>query len=178
MPLTYDIMHFFEEFNEKVIDIKVTDDNGNSKIFYVRVGLDSSFSKEDYYSAAINKIERDINLWQQQFSRVTERFIPATKEIASSSVPSSITRRQCALEMQERGMITGQEALDMTKSGTVPFFISSVFAGMPEEDRIKAEIDFAAAAYFRDNPLLISLMKSTGANTQDIDNFFISAYSK
>lgn len=90
-------------------------------------------------------------------------------------VPQSITRRQCAIELRERTMITAQEALNMTKYGDVPTMISQLFAQMTDEDRIKAETDFAADTYMRTNPLLISIMTQSGSTEEDIDQFFRDA---
>lgn len=90
-------------------------------------------------------------------------------------VPQSITRRQCAIELRERTMITAQEALNMTKYGDVPTMISQLFAQMADEDRIKAETDFAADTYMRTNPLLISIMTQSGSTEEDIDQFFRDA---
>ena len=90
-------------------------------------------------------------------------------------VPQQITRRQCAIELRERSLITPTEALDMTKYGDVPAMISQVFSTMTDADRIIAETDFAADTYERTNPLLIQVMTSTGASEEDIDDFFRDA---
>jgi hypothetical protein len=91
--------------------------------------------------------------------------------------PSSITRRQCALQLLAANMITAQEALDMTKTAAVPTAIAAVFdaqvtngAWTPEQ-RILAEIDFAADNYYRSN----SLLGITGLTDEEIDQFFIEA---
>ena len=93
-------------------------------------------------------------------------------------VPQSITRRQCAIELRERTLITPQEALAMTKYGDVPLMISNYFQSMSNTDIIKAETDFAADTYLRSNPLLIQVMTASGANTQQIDDFFRSAATR
>lgn len=87
-------------------------------------------------------------------------------------VPQSITRRQCAIELRERNLITAQEALDMTKTGEVPSMVAQIFASMSTDDRILAETDFAADTYMRSNPLLIQIMSASGATEEDIDDFF------
>lgn len=86
-------------------------------------------------------------------------------------VPFSITRRQCALQLYAMGIISLAEAKAMTKSAEVPAAVAQVFAGMAEEQRDLAEIDFAAGNYYRDNPLL-SLM---GLTPEQLDQFFIAA---
>lgn len=92
-------------------------------------------------------------------------------------IPEFITRRQCALHLLAVGQITAQEALDMTKTAAVPTTIAAVFdaqvasGAWTAEQRILAEIDFAASNYYRSNSLL-SLM---GLTEQEIDGFFIAA---
>lgn len=93
-------------------------------------------------------------------------------------VPQSITRRQCAIQLRETQLITPQEALSMTKYGDVPAMVSQIFAQMSVTDRINAETDFAADNYLRTNPLLIQIMSSTGATSEDIDDFFRSAATR
>jgi hypothetical protein len=90
-------------------------------------------------------------------------------------VPGSVTRRQCALQLLSMGTVTPQEALDMVKTAAVPAAVSAVFAAnFNAEQRILAEIDFAADNYYRSNSLL-GLMGLTGAQ---IDEFFIAAAQK
>lgn len=92
-------------------------------------------------------------------------------------VPDSITRRQCALQLLDVGHITPQEALDMTKTATVPAAIAAIFdaqvnsGNWTPEQRILAEIDFAAVNYYRNN-LLLDLM---GLSEQEKDQFFVAA---
>lgn len=92
-------------------------------------------------------------------------------------VPESVTRRQAALELYALQYITLQEALDMVKTATVPFPIALMFdtqvaeGSWTTDDRVRAEIDFAATNYYRSNSLL-GLM---GLTEQEIDNFFIAA---
>lgn len=92
-------------------------------------------------------------------------------------VPVSITRRQASLQLLAIDFITSQEALDMTKTGAVPAVISAIFdaqvesGDMTPDQRVLAEIDFAASNYYRDNQLL-PLM---GMTDEQIDQFFIAA---
>lgn len=91
------------------------------------------------------------------------------------AVPASITRRQCALMLNLSGLITLEEALDMTKTAAVPAAISRIFANLAPPDQIRAEIDFAATNYYRDNPLIVDMMQSAGFTPAMRDAFFISA---
>jgi len=93
-------------------------------------------------------------------------------------VPQSITRRQCAVELRERNLISAQEALAMTKTGDVPALVNEMFSAMTETDRIIAETDFAADTYLRTNSLLNQIMTATGASEADIDQFFRDAYQR
>lgn len=97
--------------------------------------------------------------------------------VSNTNVPESITRRQCALQLLAIGQITSQEALDMTKTGSVPTAIAVIFdsqvasgAWTPEQ-RTLAEIDFAADNYYRSN----SLLGIMGLTDEEIDQFFIAA---
>ena len=90
-------------------------------------------------------------------------------------VPQSITRRQCAKRLLAMGMISGEEALAMTRTGTPPAMIAASFAQLSPDDAVLAEIDFAADTYMRSNPLLINLMEATGASEREIDDFFREA---
>jgi hypothetical protein len=93
-------------------------------------------------------------------------------------VPSSITRRQCAIELRERQLITPLEALNMTKIATPPAMIQAIFDQMSETDQIIAETDFAADTYMRTNSLLNNIMTQAGATTQEIDDFFRQASTR
>lgn len=113
--------------------------------------------------------------YQEYLEWLAEGNTPEPYVAPPPPVPQSITRRQCAIELRERTMITAQEALNMTKYGDVPTMISQLFAQMADEDRIKAETDFAADTYMRTNPLLISIMTQSGSTEEDIDQFFRDA---
>lgn len=90
-------------------------------------------------------------------------------------VPASITRRQCAKQMLTMALITGPEALAMTKTGDAPAMVMALINQLPVELQIPAQIDFAADTYLRGNPLLISLMTAAGHTDADIDAFFVEA---
>lgn len=92
-------------------------------------------------------------------------------------VPDYISRRQAALQLYALDYISAQEALDMTKTATVPAAIAAIFdaqvgeGNWTPEQRIFAEIDFAAVNYYRNN-LLLDLM---GLSEQEKDQFFVAA---
>jgi hypothetical protein len=99
----------------------------------------------------------------------------ASLPVRVEPVPASITRRQCAKQMLAMGLIKADEALAMTRNGTPPSMVAAMFAQMPADQAVMAEIDFAADTYVRSNPLLVSLMTATGASSADIDQFFRDA---
>lgn len=101
-------------------------------------------------------------------------FIASLPDV-SDPVPASITRRQCAKRMLMMGLISGEEALAMTRHGEPPAMVAAMFQQLSPEDAVLAEIDFAADTYQRTNPLLINLMLATGAGEREIDDFFREA---
>ena len=99
----------------------------------------------------------------------------ASLPVITEPVPASITRRQCARQLLNMGMITGEEALAMTRTGEPPAMVAASFAQLSPEDAVLAEIDFAADTYMRTNPLLNNLMLATGSSEHEIDDFFRAA---
>jgi hypothetical protein len=103
-----------------------------------------------------------------------EPDLPIVAPSFPKPVPT-ITRRQCARELFKREMITGPEMVAMTATGTPPAMIEQVFAAMPEVAQFEARADFAAGTYERDNPLLVSVLESSGRSSAEIDDFFNKA---
>ena len=102
-------------------------------------------------------------------------FLASLPPPPTEPVPQSITRRQCARQLLDMGLIDGPEALSMTKYGEPPSVVASVFSMLSTEDALSAAIDFAADTYTRSNTLLISIMLAIGATEAGIDLFFIEA---
>lgn len=186
MPLSYKIKDFYTEGDNKVVGFMVTDDSGNIMVIDKRIPIDANTTQQQYFILAAEMCQEELQQWQDSISLVGSVFHPETGEVVSPTsqigvpaiVPSYITRRQCAIELRERGMITAQEALAMTKYGDVPGMIAAIISQMPEEQRIITETDFAADSYLRSNPLLVSMMQATGATENDIDDFFIAAAAR
>lgn len=90
-------------------------------------------------------------------------------------VPQTITRRQCALQLLEEGLINGPEAVEMVRNGIPPKLIADYFSTLPESSQYIAAIDFAADTYLRSNPLLEMLAASQSV---ELDTFFKKAAKK
>jgi len=116
--------------------------------------------------------------YQEYLKWLSKGNIPEPYVPPPPPVPQSITRRQCAIELRERQLITPSEALNMTRTGIPPAMIQSIFDSMSENDRILAETDFAADTYMRTNPLLIQIMTASGATEEEIDDFYRSAANR
>lgn len=97
---------------------------------------------------------------------------PPTPQIV---VPYCITRRQCAMQLFSLQMISSDDAIAMTQTGTPPAAIQVFIDQMNEPDRTMAMLDFAAMEYQRNSVLLASLMTANGMTDQQIDQFFIAA---
>lgn len=90
-------------------------------------------------------------------------------------VPEHITRRQCAMQLFTLNMITSEEAISMTQTGTPPASVMAYIDTLEEPQRTMAIMDFAATNYYRDNPLLAALMTANGMTDAQVDKFFIAA---
>ncbi len=100
-------------------------------------------------------------------------------------VPPSVTRRQAAKQMMAMGIITGPEAIAMTRDGTPPAFVAAMLAGLPTDAaRTSATIDFAADSYERGNALFNAMVAGylatqgvtdPAAVTAETDDFFRGA---
>lgn len=112
--------------------------------------------------------------WKEDVPTFSDKAWRQTWKMILIPPPESITRRQCAIELLERKMISSEEALAMTKAGDMPQAIRTIIEKELAESieaMIRAEIDFAAATYYRDNPLF-SMM---GMSNTDLDEFFFLA---
>lgn len=92
-------------------------------------------------------------------------------------VPPVITRRQCARQLFAMGLITGDEAVSMTQTGTPPAMVQQYIDTLPTNDRYLALMDFAADSYYRDNALLAQLATINNMSSDDLDQFFRAAFA-
>lgn len=91
-------------------------------------------------------------------------------------VPEVINRRQCARQLFAMNLISGEEAVAMTQSGTPPAMVQQYINTLPTNDRYLALMDFAADSYYRDNALLAQLATINNMSSEDLDNFFRAAF--
>lgn len=102
----------------------------------------------------------------------------ALQRLARGPVPASITRRQCALEMEARGFVTLDEAEAMTADGTPPAVVVAMLDDQPQETRQRVRLDFRAADYRRTAPVLVQIMTRLGLDDAGTDDFFRSAAAR
>lgn len=142
-----------------------------------RVGNIIEWDGSDSWSPSADSVAIDITAMENQPEVGYTYEDGVFKEPAPPKrpVPEKITRRQCSLELLNRQMITDVEALDMTRNGTPPAIVSAYIQTLPVEQQIRAEIDFAAENYYRNNELLIAMMTANNWSSDDIDDFFIAA---
>lgn len=100
-------------------------------------------------------------------------FLPPAPPVAD--VPALISRQQAAGQLLLAGMATAEEAVAMAMTGTPPAFIEAIFAAMPPTEGALSRIGFAKGHYERGNPLLVSVLTTTGATSEAIDDFFRAA---
>jgi hypothetical protein len=94
-------------------------------------------------------------------------------------VPGSITARQGKINLLRMGLMTAEEA----SAGTMPTFLSSVTAKMPDEEAAEIVLTWREAAiWYRDDPLFGgSLLEAASsalgqpATADAVDQFFIAA---
>jgi hypothetical protein len=84
--------------------------------------------------------------------------VPAPDHTVATPPPLTITRRQCAIELFMRQMITDDDMVAMTQTGAPPPMVEAIFVQLPQPDQNLARTDFAAGSYQRNNPLLTGLM--------------------
>lgn len=104
-----------------------------------------------------------------------KRILEDTPPSGPPPVPTVINRRQCARQLFAMTLITGEEAVAMTQSGTPPAMVQQYIDTLPTNDRYLALMDFAADSYYRDNALLAQLATINNMSSEDLDNFFRAA---
>lgn len=109
---------------------------------------------------------------EQVTREMTPEEIAALPPPPSPPVPISISRRQAAYGMLMLNMISPDEAVAMAQRAEPPAFLMAFIGKLPERQLAFAKLDFAAAEYFRDAPLLELLMFAADKSDAETDDFF------
>lgn len=89
--------------------------------------------------------------------------------------PTSVTRRQFALELLAQGIVTAEEAVALAARAEPPAMVENFIASLAEFEQAVARIDMAADSYAFDNALLKALFAALGKSEDDRSAFFVSA---
>jgi hypothetical protein len=95
---------------------------------------------------------------------------------APPPVPSTISRRQLLIALAQAKLITEAEALAAAKTGEVPAAIDAVFAALPKEQALAAQITWAAMTVVeRHHPLIQAVIDAKLATAEQVDALFRAA---
>jgi len=98
--------------------------------------------------------------------------ITATQS-SSSSVPYVVSRRQFILALYSVGFITAAEAIAAAKTGEVPAAISALFALLPLDQAVSAQVTWASMTEVqRNHPLIEAAISSGLATAEQVDDLF------
>lgn len=158
------------------IDMSSMPDNLHAMQWYETHGEEERFNFQTGrpFNVVITSLDNYSDVLSQWETKRLELDTPPTSP-PEPIVPSKITRRQCARQLFSMGLITGDEAVAMTQTGTPPAMVQQYIDSLQGNDRIMALIDFAADSYFRDNPLLAQIAAVNNMSSADLDAFFIAA---
>lgn len=90
------------------------------------------------------------------------------------TVPGTITRWQCAVQLRSLGLITNAEALDMIGTATPPAYVETLFSALGSSEQQDAREAFGADEYERENPIIVTILPA-GTSEADADDFFRAA---
>ena len=186
MKLKYEIKDLYTDGSHKVVGFKITDEAGKTLIIDKRIESNNSFKIEDYLEVARTSSLVEIESWQDENKFKGKIFLPDKKEIQIDNVKNkkaeslnlTITRRQCAIELRERGIISSLEALLMTKHGDMPEIIHNSFQLLSLEELVIVETDFADNFYSKNDLLIRSILLNLNFTENDIDQFFSEAATR
>jgi len=95
---------------------------------------------------------------------------------APPPVPAAISRRQLLIALAQAKLITEAEALAAARTGEVPAVISKVFAALPKDQALAAQITWATMTVVeRDHPLIQAVIHAKIATPEQIDALFREA---
>lgn len=87
--------------------------------------------------------------------------------------PQSMSRLQFLVGLATEGLISEEDALAAATTGAVPVNFAPLIEAMPEGERIKARLTWAAMSVaLRNDPLLLAAFTFVGKDATFIDNFF------
>ena len=87
----------------------------------------------------------------------------------------TLTARQFFIMLANSGYVTPQEAVEAAQTGVVPANIAAVFATLPSEQALAAQITWAKmTTVARNEPLIAAVGASLSLTSQEIDQFFIT----
>jgi hypothetical protein len=90
------------------------------------------------------------------------------------TMPNSITRWQCAVQLRTLGLISEAETLGMIGTAAPPAYVEALFAALSPADGQRAREAFGADEYERHNPL-IAMLLPPGTTSGQADDFFRAA---
>jgi hypothetical protein len=95
---------------------------------------------------------------------------------APPPVPSAISRRQLLIALAQANLITEAEALAAARTGEVPAVIGKVFAALPKDQALAAQITWATMTVVeRHHPLIQAVIDAKIATPEQIDALFRAA---
>jgi hypothetical protein len=95
---------------------------------------------------------------------------------APPPVPAAISRRQLLIALAQANRITEAEALAAAKTGEVPAVIDKVFAALPTEQALAAQITWATMTVVeRHHPLIRAVIDAKIAPAEQVDALFRAA---
>lgn len=125
-------------------------------------------------------VQAEITKWNDTnypvggINSVTEvTSFPAIAPTASSII---LTARQFFIALAGSGYVTQQEAILAAQTGAVPANIASVFASLPPEQALAAQITWAKmTTVSRNEPLITAVAAAMSLTEAEVDAFFIGA---
>jgi hypothetical protein len=95
---------------------------------------------------------------------------------APPPVPAAISRRQLLIALAQAKLVTEAEALAAAKTGEVPAVINQVFAALPKDQALAAQITWATMTVVeRNHPLIQAVINAELATAEQVNTLFREA---
>ncbi len=118
-----------------------------------------------------------LNGWGDAYTSTHIESIQEVSEIPPAPPDYStltLTARQFFIMLANSGYVTPEEAVAAAQTGAVPANIAAVFATLPSEQALAAQITWAKmTTVARNEPLIAAVGASLSLTSQEIDQFFI-----